>query len=246
MNGIFANYLRTMYWSVFGLKECVRINVLNYVFFSRENTNIETYGCTIISMFVFDLRMINMSSECEYDWYWKISACSTEYEICDSLASLTCQQTSYTDSTGWYFRNQSVHIQITCPCQHGQSHIWGGATGSDITGPNWKWRQSRDRKYVLRMLRFFPYFFRFPVLFSYYISSTKCSTLVQVPWLLEVTERHMTPKRMEGCAHAQPEMGPFHRKWRHQASRDPWNGGVRACATWSCVISDRKCSWDVL
>jgi hypothetical protein len=23
-------------------------------------------------MFMFDLRMINMSSECEYDWYWKI------------------------------------------------------------------------------------------------------------------------------------------------------------------------------
>jgi hypothetical protein len=22
-----------------------------------------------------------MSSECEYDWYWKISACSTEYEV---------------------------------------------------------------------------------------------------------------------------------------------------------------------
>jgi hypothetical protein len=24
-----------------------------------------------------------MSSECEYDWYWKISACSTEYEAYD-------------------------------------------------------------------------------------------------------------------------------------------------------------------
>jgi hypothetical protein len=29
--------------------------------FSRENTNIETYGCTIISMFVFDLRMEHTS-----------------------------------------------------------------------------------------------------------------------------------------------------------------------------------------
>jgi hypothetical protein len=27
--------------------------------------------------------MINMSSECEYDWHWKISACSTEYEAYD-------------------------------------------------------------------------------------------------------------------------------------------------------------------
>jgi hypothetical protein len=37
--------------------------------FSRENTNID------VSVFMFDLRMINMSSECEYDWYWKISTC---------------------------------------------------------------------------------------------------------------------------------------------------------------------------
>ena len=29
--------------------------------FSRENTNID------VSVFMFDLRMINMSSECEYD-----------------------------------------------------------------------------------------------------------------------------------------------------------------------------------
>ena len=29
--------------------------------FSRENINID------VSMFMFDLRMINMSSECEYD-----------------------------------------------------------------------------------------------------------------------------------------------------------------------------------
>jgi hypothetical protein len=34
-------------------------------------------------VFMVDLRMINMSYECEYDWYWKISACSTEYEVCD-------------------------------------------------------------------------------------------------------------------------------------------------------------------
>jgi hypothetical protein len=33
-----------------------------------------------VSVFMFDLRIINMSSECEYDWYWKISACSMEYE----------------------------------------------------------------------------------------------------------------------------------------------------------------------
>jgi hypothetical protein len=75
--------------------------------FSRENTNID------VSVFMVDLRMINMSSECEYDWYWKISACSTEYEVCDSFASLTRQQTSYSSSAGWYFRYHSIHIQIT-------------------------------------------------------------------------------------------------------------------------------------
>jgi hypothetical protein len=32
--------------------------------FSYKNTNID------VSMFMFDLRMINMLSECEYDWYW--------------------------------------------------------------------------------------------------------------------------------------------------------------------------------
>ena len=58
------------------------------------------------------LRMINMSSEWEYDWYWKISACSTEYEACDSFGSLTRQQTSYSGSAGWYFPYQSIHIQI--------------------------------------------------------------------------------------------------------------------------------------
>ena len=66
-----------------------------------------------VSVFMFDLRMISMSSECEYDWCWKISACSTEYEVCDSFASLTRQQTSYSGSAGWYFRYQSIHIQIT-------------------------------------------------------------------------------------------------------------------------------------
>ena len=66
-----------------------------------------------VSVFMFDLRMISMSSECEYDWCWTISACSTEYEVCDSFASLTRQQTSYSGSAGWYFRYQSIHTQIT-------------------------------------------------------------------------------------------------------------------------------------
>jgi hypothetical protein len=35
-----------------------------------------------------------------------------------------------------------------------------------------------------------------------FCTSTKCSTVVQVPWLPEVTKGHVTPKDVEGCAHA--------------------------------------------
>ena len=94
-------YLHTIYELCFGEA------YFEYLDFSRENTNID------ISVFMFDLRTINMSSECEYDWYWKISACSTEYEVCDSFALLIRHQTSYSGLAGWYFRYQSIHIQIT-------------------------------------------------------------------------------------------------------------------------------------
>ena len=42
------------------LGKCI-LNILNHVIFPHENTNI------IVSVFMFDLRMLNMSSECEYD-----------------------------------------------------------------------------------------------------------------------------------------------------------------------------------
>ena len=97
-------YLQTTYELCFGE---AYFEYLESCDFSRENTNID------ISVFMFDVRMINMSSECEYEWHWKISACSTEYEVCDSFASLTRHQTSYSASAGWYFRYQSIHFQIT-------------------------------------------------------------------------------------------------------------------------------------
>jgi hypothetical protein len=60
----------------------------------------------------------------------------------------------------WYKRPSVVY-------QHGQSHIWGGGIGSDVTGScsdrKWRHRKSRDRKYVLRMSGFPPVVF--PVLF---------------------------------------------------------------------------------
>jgi len=85
------------------------LNSLNHVIFPAK---IQISKPIDVSVFMFDLGMINMSSECEYNWYWKISAYSTEYEVCDSFASLTRQQTSYFGSIGWYFRYQSIHIQI--------------------------------------------------------------------------------------------------------------------------------------
>jgi hypothetical protein len=72
--------------------------------FSREITNID------VSVFMFDLRMINMSSECEYDWYWKISACSTEYEVCDSFSSLTRHQTKEFYPLVLWIWNQNIAI----------------------------------------------------------------------------------------------------------------------------------------
>ena len=53
MIGIFANYLRTMFWEKY-------FEYFEYCDFSSENTNID------VSVFMFDLRMINMS-ECEHD-----------------------------------------------------------------------------------------------------------------------------------------------------------------------------------
>jgi hypothetical protein len=62
-------YLQTIYGLCFGE---AHFEYFESCDFSGENTNID------VSVFMFDLRMINMSFECEYDWYWTISACSTE------------------------------------------------------------------------------------------------------------------------------------------------------------------------
>ena len=100
--------------------------------FSRENTNID------VSVFMFDLRMINMSSECEYDWYWKKSDCSTKYEVCDSFASLTRQQTKYSGSAGWYFGYQSIHIQITYTYIGGW-YWWRCLVVRYLVPVSWRW-----------------------------------------------------------------------------------------------------------
>jgi hypothetical protein len=80
---------------------------------------------------------------------------------------------------------------------------FGGSTGSQVTGPDRKWRQSRDRKwrkrkwrhnwtYVLHMRNRY-------ILYYYYSSSIQCSTVVQVLWLPEMTEGHVTPLGVPLC-----------------------------------------------
>ena len=58
MNGI---YLQTTYELCFGEAYFEYFEYFESCDFSHENTNID------VSVFIFDLRMINMSSECEYD-----------------------------------------------------------------------------------------------------------------------------------------------------------------------------------
>jgi hypothetical protein len=94
MNGIFANYLWKIFWgSVFWKFESCD--------FSRENPNID------VSVFTFDLRMIRMSSACEYDWYWNISVCSREYEVCNTLGSLQINT---------FYKKFNIYLRYTVNC----------------------------------------------------------------------------------------------------------------------------------
>jgi len=49
------------------------------------------------------------------------------------------------------------HSWLLVVYQHGQSRICGGATGSDVTGPDRKWRHRKSRKWP--HAHFFPAFF---------------------------------------------------------------------------------------
>jgi hypothetical protein len=84
------------------------------------------------------------------------------------------------------------------------------------------------------------------VIFSYYSSSTTCSTVVQVAMATGTYRRSHDPEGVpvKGCAHAQPEValyppyrGLFTRNdviKRHvNSKRFPWKGEVSACATGS-------------
>ena len=83
--------------------------------FSRENTNID------VSVFMIDLRMINMSSECEYDWYRKYQPAEPEYEDCWRVSKANESQTSYSVEQADIFQYQSIHIQMTYLSSLGQT-----------------------------------------------------------------------------------------------------------------------------
>jgi hypothetical protein len=60
---MFANYLRTMYRNVFGLKEWVRINILNYVIFTAKTQISKPMDVPYIHVYVWfkdDKRVIWM------------------------------------------------------------------------------------------------------------------------------------------------------------------------------------------
>jgi hypothetical protein len=105
--------------------------------------------------------------------------------------------------------------EVTWPALTGSdvSHM----TGSDVTGSHVTGRGPHETgSDCMRMCNLYS-------LYYYYSSSTKCSTVVQVPWLPEMTEDHVmwfpalfspvltrndvTRRGFPGCAQAQPEVG---------------------------------------
>ena len=96
MNSIFANYLWTMFWgSVFWIFWIMWFSPRKY-----------KYRCIRVYVwFKDDKHVIWM-------WIWLILK---NISLLDRIWSLwlTRHQTSYSGSAGWYFRYQSIHIQIT-------------------------------------------------------------------------------------------------------------------------------------
>ena len=110
-----------------------------------------------------------------------------------------------------------------------------------------KWRPSCDRKSRVRSWAW-PELCSacarkcIPALFSYYSSST----VVQVPWLPEVAEGHVTPSGFPlvcACATGSWEMstlvGPFDRKWHYEASPRSDRRGWKGCAHAQPLIAQR-------
>ena len=103
-----------------------------------------------------------------------------------------------------------VITTVTVVYGYSSSRIWGGAVRrryrKSVTerDPDRKWPEVCSAHARI-----------FPALFSYYSSSTKYNTVVQVPWLPEVTEGHVSPwvcTCATGSCTISALMGPFDRK----------------------------------
>jgi hypothetical protein len=78
MNGIFENYLRTMSWRVFWRSKCGWIFWIMWFFPAKIQIS-KPIDVPYIRVYVW-------FKNDKFDWYWEISACSIEYEACDSFA----------------------------------------------------------------------------------------------------------------------------------------------------------------
>ena len=96
MNGIHCIWkLLTNYILRRILKEQMRMNILNHVIFPSENTNIETYRCT-------------MSSECKYDWYYRVIALILRNIVPSSISYGTSLRVQFDILRGTIFLNISA------------------------------------------------------------------------------------------------------------------------------------------
>ena len=110
MNGIFANYLWTMFWSVFGLKEWLWINILNYVIFPAKIQMSKHIDVSYVRVYVW----FKDAKHVIWMWIWLILK---NIRLLDRIWSLWlvrfAHSPTYSGSTGWYFLYQSIHVQIT-------------------------------------------------------------------------------------------------------------------------------------
>ena len=129
MNGIFANHRRMGHgfrfllplFSTTPLFQNFHINhsffkIFIIIPFSSFDNISRRHTSWIIRVFCIHSFSTDIYCISEYDWYWKISACSTEYS----------------GSAGWYFRYQSIHFQITYTYRGGQFY-WRKPEYPEIT-----------------------------------------------------------------------------------------------------------------
>jgi hypothetical protein len=155
-------------------------------------------------------------------------------KLCKGTKIYVHINTYYNPTLEWqyYIRTDNTIFAVVLP----EVTLTGSdVTGSDVTGSDDVHMTGSDR---MRMRNWY-------ILYYYYSSSTTCSTVVQVPWLLEVTERVTLPRRdgrvcafaTESCA-ISALVGPFDWKWRYETSTVVTDGHVTpSWFPWVCAIS---------